>query len=117
MAVLTKEYNGMFFHDLAVSTSPVKTEVAISVDDKLVNKGPLTLQRHEESYKFEPELMLSTWSTHYPVPESRGVYASPYWRTEHILCKISDFQKIREWRDYFFDFANALDCILKGIEV
>ena len=77
MAVVRiKEYNGMFFHDLAVSTSPVKTEVAISLNDKLVVERPLTLQLHMGAYRYDPELLLSTWSFDYPVPIPRGISAS-----------------------------------------
>lgn len=116
MAVVkVKNWNNMNFVDLVVSASPVKTEVAISRYDKIVVQQPLTLQLHKNSYKYYPELLLSQWTLNFPVPEPRGVEASPYWRTEQIFCKVHNYEKVCEWRDYFFDVANTLDCILKGI--
>ena len=116
MAVVkVKNWNGMEFHDLLVSASPVTTEVAVTQHDKIVVETPLTLQVHKNAYAYEPELLLSSWTSDFPVVQPRGVGDSSYWRTEQILCKVSDFQKVREWRDFFFDAANTLDCILKGI--
>ena len=112
-----KEYNGMNFDDL-LSFPETVVEVAISIDDKLVSKdGPLTLQRHLNSYTYEPELLLSTWSYEYPIPAKRGVKASKWWRTELILAKLSDHRKIRLWRDSFLEAARICDAILQGIEL
>ena len=116
MAVVkVKRYNGMEFRDLVVSSSTVKTEVAVSVNDKIVVERPLTLQLHKNAYRYEPDLLLSTWSFEYPKIVPRGTVSSTYWRSEMIFCKASDYQKVRQWRDYFFDVANTLDCVLKGI--
>jgi hypothetical protein len=42
MAVVkVKEYNGMEFRDLAITASPVTTEVAVSQYDKIVVEEPL----------------------------------------------------------------------------
>ena len=116
MAVVkVKNWNGMQFRDLVVSTSPVKTEVAVSVNDKIVVERPLTLQLHKNAYRYESELLMSSWSLEYPPLTPRGVNASPYWRTEQILCKASDFKKVREWRDFFFELSATFDAILKGL--
>jgi len=112
-----KNWNGMQFRDLLVSASPVKTEVAVSVDDKIVVERPLTLQLHKNAYKYEPELLLSQFAVEFPRQQPRGVESSHYWRTEMILCKVADYEKVRQWRDFFFDAANVLDCLLKGIQI
>lgn len=113
--VNVKDYNGMQFMDLVVSTSPVKHQWALSVNDKQIIERPLTLQLHKNSYKYDRELLLSSWSLQYPMRRVRGVSDSQYWRTEMILASLTDFKKVREWRDFFFDVANSLDCVLKGI--
>lgn len=116
MAVVkVKEYNGMEFRDLAVSASPVTTEVAISQYDKIVVKRPLTLQLHKNAYKYDPELLLSQWTFDYPAPQPRGVNSSQYWRTEQILCQIQDLAKVRELKDFFFECFTTCDSILKGL--
>ena len=112
---LTKEYNGMEFEDLVVSASPLKLEVVVSALDKLVVERPLTLQIHRKACKYRPELLLSSWSLQYPKLQPRGVIYSPYWRSEQILTPVEDTEKVRQWRDFFFDVANSLDCVLKGI--
>ena len=76
--VRVKDYNGMLFMDLVTSTSPVKHQWAISVNDKQIIERPLTLQLHKNSYKYDRELLLSSWSFQYPIKASRGVYNSQY---------------------------------------
>jgi len=90
MAVVkVKRYNGMEFRDLVVSSSTVKTEVAVSVNDKIVVERPLTLQLHKNAYRYEPELLLSTWSFEYPKIVSRGTVSSTYWRSEISFVKLA----------------------------
>ena len=115
MTVTIKRYNGMEFRDLAVTMSPVITEVAVSQYDKIVVSEPWTLQLHNNSYKYDPELLLSQWTLNFPVLQPRGVEASPYWRDEKILCRVHDFQKVRELRDFFFECFTTCDSILKGL--
>ena len=115
MTIVVKEYNGMEFRDLAVSASPVTTEVAVSQYDKIVVREPLTLQLHKNAYKYDPELLLSQWTLDFPVPLPRGVEASPYWRFETILGEAKDYAKVRELRDFFFECFTTCDSILKGL--
>lgn len=115
-SIRRKGYNGMEFADL-VNFPTSTVEIAVSMNDKLVLKeGPLTLQRHLNSYTYKPELLLSCWSLQFPQLERRGVRDSKYWRTEFILAKLSDHKKIREWRDAFLEAARICDQLLKGIE-
>lgn len=109
-----KTYNGMIFNDF-VDFPVVKHEHAISVDEKIVAAGPLSLQVHKEAYKYQPELLLSTWSLTYPVIESRGVHDSNYWRSELILSQLSDHKKIRELRDASMKAAYICTAILEGV--
>ena len=93
----------------------VTQEFAISQQEKLVMKWPLTLQIHEESYKYDPELLLSSWSFSYPLPQLRGVTKSLYCRNEQILCKLRDYETLRKWKEAFDEASFHIDLILKGV--
>lgn len=118
MAVVdVKQYNGMLFHDLAVTTSPVITEVAVDHYRKFVVERPLSLQIHTGAYQYNSELLLSTWSRSYPKLQPRGVQESDYWRSEQILCSVEDLHKVRELKDFFFECFTTCDSILKGLQL
>jgi len=58
-----RRYNGLDFYDITYPiTIDVNTTFALSSDKKAVMTGRLSFDRHENSYCYNPEVVISVWS-------------------------------------------------------
>ena len=112
-AVVKEPYFGasnqaLQFLELA-SLPDVKATWAISPEEKLVAKGTLALDLHQNSHTFKDEVVISLWSSKYPdlnIPERRALNKG-FFRVE-IPIPVSS-----ETRDLFLSVAQLIDAKLK----
>jgi len=104
-----RRHNGLVFSDLGKLSIPVVTTMTISVKEKLMMKGEFVVECHSGSYKYNDEVVLVTWSHHYPHKQWRAPNIG-YARVETVFPG-----GLREARDFFFSVACELDAKLKGV--
>jgi hypothetical protein len=63
---------------------PLKTTMAINSNEKLVLPGNFVIDYHDQCYKYDPEVVISTWSTKQPYQDNRPINDG-YYRTETAL--------------------------------
>ncbi len=88
-------YKGLQFYDL---TAPIKAKVpatfALSQTKKASMSGFLSFDRHENSYLFQDEAVISLWSKTHPTIQQRADNAG-YYRLE-IPVPLNIFQQMLE---------------------
>ena len=90
-----KEYFGLRMYELVPELQPkVTSTFTTSKNEKLVLVGILSLDRHENSNKFEDEVVVSVWSRDPPYIEQRA-FNDGYFRLE-IPVKLETFVKLME---------------------
>lgn len=71
--VQKRTYKGLRMFDLTPEIAPtVKCTFAISKDAKYIQEGTLTFDRHENSYKFNDEVVITVWSRESPCTSQRA---------------------------------------------
>jgi hypothetical protein len=88
-------YKGLDFFDL---TAPVKARVpvtfALSPNEKASMSGFLSFDRHENSYAFNDEVVISCWSREPPIIEKRAENQG-YYRLE-VPVPLDTFERMLE---------------------
>jgi len=80
--VRKKPYFGLQLYDLILSIKPtVKATMALSATEKVEFSGSLSFDRHEGSYMYDNEVVVSVWSHDKPVFKERAVNDG-YYRVE-----------------------------------
>lgn len=80
--VAKREYFGLRMFDLTPEVKPkVKATVAVSPQKKWVQEGLLSFDRHEGSYQFPEEVVITVWSREPPVVKDRA-FNEGYYRVE-----------------------------------
>ena len=80
--VRKRPYFGLQMYDLTPSIKPVvKTTMALSSSEKVEFQGSLSFDRHEGSYMYPNEVVVSVWSHSKPVVKQRA-YNDGYYRVE-----------------------------------
>jgi len=93
--VQKRTYKALRMFDLTPEFQPtVKCTFALSHRSKYVQKGTLTFDRHENSYKFPDEVVITVWSREPPYEEPRADNDG-YYRVEIPVPK-AVFQKMCE---------------------
>jgi hypothetical protein len=88
-----KQYKGLDFYNI---TAPLQVNVnvtfALSPSEKASMNGSLSFDRHENSVRYNDEVVISVWSHEAPVIETRAENNGDY-RTE-IPVPIAVFQEL-----------------------
>lgn len=73
VGVQKRTYKGLRMFDLTPEIKPtVKCTFAVSPSKKFVQKGLLSFDRHEGSYKYNDEVVITVWSKNPPYEEHRA---------------------------------------------
>lgn len=99
-------------HFLELASMPnMKATWALSPTKKLVAKGTLALDIHQNSHTFKDEIVITLWSNKYPdlnIPEPRALNKG-FFRVE-IPIPVNS-----ETRDLFLSIAQLIDAKLQGV--
>ena len=88
-----KRYNGLDFYEITYPiTIDVNTTFALSPTEKAVMTGKLSFDRHVNSFMYEPEVVITVWSTSKPHIEARAENEG-YYRLE-IPVPVPVFERI-----------------------
>jgi hypothetical protein len=94
--VQKKDYFGLKMFDLTPEYKPlVHASFTWSKDKKAMQEGVLSFDRHEGSYRFSNEVVISVWSKSPPVLNVDRAYNDGYYRIEipvdqHVFLKMID---------------------------
>lgn len=69
-----RDYKGLKFFDLTYDV-PVRTNVTFSISERekyVMRDAALSFDRHENSYRYNDEVVISVWSNEAPVLEVRA---------------------------------------------
>jgi len=93
--VKKKDYFGLAMYDLTPSVAPtVDCTFALSTSEKATMTGKLSFDRHEGSYKYPEEVVISIWTHNRPVVEQRAFNGG--WYRVEIPVPRRVFQKMCE---------------------
>lgn len=82
VGVRKRDYFGLSMFDLTPTIKPtVKVTMALSPVEKAVLEGQLSFDRHEGSYRFPEEVVISVWCHGKPIIRQRA-YNNGYYRVE-----------------------------------
>lgn len=83
--VKKKDYFGLTMWDLTPTIKPtVHCTFALSPTEKAVMEGKLSFDRHEGSYVYPEEVVISLWTTEKPVIKERA-FNGGYYRVEIVV--------------------------------
>jgi len=85
--VRKNDYFGLTMYELTPEIQPkVKVTLALSPTEKVEQEGIFTIDRHEGSYKYADEVVLTVWSCDKPILKQRA-YNDGYYRVEIPIPK------------------------------
>jgi len=77
-----RDYFGLLMFDLTPTVKPtVKVTMALSPTEKATLEGELSFDRHEGSYQYPEEVVISVWCHNKPMIQPRA-YNGGYYRVE-----------------------------------
>jgi len=78
-----RDYYGLKMWDLTPTVKPiVECTFALSPTQKATLKGPLSFDRHEGSWKYPEEIVISIWSNNKPILHEERAFNQGYYRVE-----------------------------------